>query len=142
MDEILHHLEAMGNYPLVFTRDSSFQSFIGGAGILSIHSMVGFLLPKYGVASRSATLHPKPWSTMAIQGVSLFLLAILKASTVVDSFWPGYAMFLLESPKGRQSSNRSHMLQKGDSSSPIWGGNEETERFKSPMMKLLSLFPV
>ena len=33
MDEILHHFKTIGNYSLlVFTRDSSFQSFTGGAG--------------------------------------------------------------------------------------------------------------
>ena len=39
MDEILHHLEIMGNHCLlVFTRDSSLQGFLGGAKwILSIH---------------------------------------------------------------------------------------------------------
>ena len=33
MDEILHHLEAMGNHCwLVFTGEPSFQGFLGGAG--------------------------------------------------------------------------------------------------------------
>ena len=33
MDEILHHLETMGNHCLlVFTGESSFQGFLGGAG--------------------------------------------------------------------------------------------------------------
>ena len=40
MDEILHHLETMGNRCLlVFTGESSFQGFLGGAKwISSIHS--------------------------------------------------------------------------------------------------------
>ena len=33
IDEILHHVETMGNHcALVFTRDKSFQGFLGGAG--------------------------------------------------------------------------------------------------------------
>ena len=43
MDEILHHLETMGNHGwLVFTGKSSFQGFLGGAKwISSIHSISG-----------------------------------------------------------------------------------------------------
>ena len=33
MDDILHHLETMGNHCLLaFTRESSLQGFLGGAG--------------------------------------------------------------------------------------------------------------
>ena len=40
MDEILHHYETMGNHLLlVFTRESSFQGFLSGAG---------FCPPQYG----------------------------------------------------------------------------------------------
>ena len=49
MDEILHHFEIMGNHCLlVFTGQSSFQGFLGGAKwISSIHSMF-LLVPEKG----------------------------------------------------------------------------------------------
>ena len=62
MDEILHHFETMGNHcVLVFTRESSFQGFLGGAGFRpSTVSPMGSLELTAALAS-AAWWEALPW---------------------------------------------------------------------------------
>ena len=73
MDEILHHFENMGNHCLVlFTRESSFQSFFGGVGF---HPST--VCGSYRYGSKSIQKHRRFWSMLPL---------------AMEAFW-GYPIF-------------------------------------------------